>query len=307
MASNQKATDQQISDAYAQTGSIWSTASILGMCGQSVHERLIKLGLQKPINRFSASDINMLEARYQIAADAGQLSDLAAEMGRTKQFICRQAQRLGLTDQSRARPYISETCRVNAKAMIAANGHPRGMLGKNHGDTARQAMSVAHSARWAEMSQEERDAAIANQLKGRIAKGSLMAPRENDTRSWKQGWRTIGGQRCFFRSTWEANYARFLDMVLAEGQIRSWEHEQEVFWFEGARRRNLAYVPDFRVTGLDGNEVYHEVKGWMDQRSLINISKMAEHFPAVALRVVDKDRYHEIRRLFQWIIEGWES
>ncbi len=40
----QKATNQEIIDAYKATGSIWRAAKALGLCGQSVWERLRALG-----------------------------------------------------------------------------------------------------------------------------------------------------------------------------------------------------------------------------------------------------------------------
>ncbi len=43
-----KATDQQIIDSYKKHSSIWKAADELNMCGQSVHERLKKMGI-KPI------------------------------------------------------------------------------------------------------------------------------------------------------------------------------------------------------------------------------------------------------------------
>ena len=40
MKSSQKATDQQILDAYNKVHNVWKVGELLGMCGQSVHERL---------------------------------------------------------------------------------------------------------------------------------------------------------------------------------------------------------------------------------------------------------------------------
>lgn len=98
MAGVRKAADEQIVEAYERNGSVWKAAQELGMCGQSVHERLVKLGLSRHINVFSKEDEEYLAERYVLYRDAGKLQDLADEMGRTKNFICRKARDLGLTD-----------------------------------------------------------------------------------------------------------------------------------------------------------------------------------------------------------------
>lgn len=39
--------DEQLLESYKRTGSVWKTAKDVGMCGQSVHERLVKIGVNK--------------------------------------------------------------------------------------------------------------------------------------------------------------------------------------------------------------------------------------------------------------------
>lgn len=95
-----KATDEQLIESYKKTKSVWKTAKEFGMCGQSVHERLQRLGAINPINLFTKEDYKVLEERYVLYRDSGQLQELANELGRTKQFICRKAKELGLTDKN---------------------------------------------------------------------------------------------------------------------------------------------------------------------------------------------------------------
>lgn len=75
------------------------------MCGQSVHERLRRMGVDTSQNVFTESDAAYLAERYVPYRDAGALQVLADEMGRTKQFICRQAGKMGLTDRKCPRTY----------------------------------------------------------------------------------------------------------------------------------------------------------------------------------------------------------
>ena len=44
------------------------------------------------------------------------------------------------------------------------------------------------------------------------------------TRTNKAGWREIGDKRCYFKSAWEANYARYLQWLKENGRIIDWEY-----------------------------------------------------------------------------------
>ena len=107
MPAKLKATNSQLLESYAKTKSVWNTADEFGMCGQSAHERLTKIGAVVPVNFFTDEDNRRLSAEYIIYRDAGKLDVLASTMGRTKPFICRQARYLGLTDKNCKRPYGS--------------------------------------------------------------------------------------------------------------------------------------------------------------------------------------------------------
>lgn len=121
-----------------------------------------------------------------------------------------------------------------------------------------------------------------------------------------QGWRTIGGQRKYFRSRWEANYARYLEWLREHNQIVRWEHEPHTFWFEGIKRGCVSYLPDFRVTEKSGEQVYHEVKGYMNARSKTKLSRMQRYYPQVVLVVIAKKQYYAIKSQVARLIPGWE-
>lgn len=140
-----------------------------------------------------------------------------------------------------------------------------------------------------------------------VAKRAVGIPFANPRGSWKAAWRTHGGQRCFFRSRWEANYAAYLEWLRSIGQIQSWEHEPHTFWFEGIRRGVVSYLPDFRVTNPNGSIEWHEVKGWMDARSKTTIARMAKYHPSEKLVVVAGKQYNEIKRKVSSIVPGWET
>ena len=125
--------------------------------------------------------------------------------------------------------------------------------------------------------------------------------------TFKQSWRNIGGKRIFARSAWEANYARYLEFLKQNGNIQDWEHEPDTFWFEKIKRGVRSYLPDFKVTELDGSIVYYEVKGYMDARSKTKINRMKKYYPRVALRVIDSKSYTALAKQISGLIPDWEK
>ena len=120
------------------------------------------------------------------------------------------------------------------------------------------------------------------------------------------GWREIGGTRIHFRSRSEANYARYLHWLHERGEIKSWAHEPKTFWFDGVRRGCTSYLPDFKVTENSGRVVWHEVKGWMDDKSRVKLKRMAKYHPDEQILVVDTKAYALVASAVGKMIEGWE-
>lgn len=123
--------------------------------------------------------------------------------------------------------------------------------------------------------------------------------------------RAAGGRRAdlndrYFRSSWEANYARYLNWLIENRQIAGWEYEVDVFVFEGYSRGAIAYRPDFKVTELDGSVIYHEVKGWMDGPSKTRLKRMAKHYPDVKIVVIGPEEYKAVAK-WKGLIPEWES
>lgn len=120
-------------------------------------------------------------------------------------------------------------------------------------------------------------------------------------RSWKAGYREDLGD-IYFRSSWEANYSRVLNYLMEKGLVRSWEFETKVFELED----NKVYIPDFIVTGVKGTKTYHEVKGWMDERSIEKLTLMKKLHSEVPLVLVDTDKYKFIEKEYSMLIPNWE-
>ncbi len=185
---------------------------------------------------------------------------------------------------------------------IAKNGHPRGALGMRHTGEMKAEASVRGKRTWANKTEEELDA----HCKRASISGSANTMNRANA-SWKAAWREIGGINKYFRSRWEANYARYLEWLKERGEIKGWRHEPTTFWFEGIKRGCMSYLPDFEVTEMNGDMVYHEVKGWMDDRSVTKIKRMAKYHPKVKLLVIDSKAYRSIEKTMSRVILGWES
>lgn len=253
---------------------------------------------------FSSEDRARLCADYERYTSEGRLAGLAAEMGRTKAFICRQARKLGLTRKGRRMPGTAAKQSATMKAWHATHAHPRGAAGIVFTDAAKAKMAEASNKFWSSLSDDDKADHVLKSIKARIAKG-VQPPRRGAT--WKAAWHVIGGKRSFYRSRWEANYAYYLEWLKAGGHIKEWEHEPETFWFRGIKRGCVSYLPDFRVTENSGAVSYHEVKGWMDDRSKTKIARMAKYHPTVRLLVIASKEYAAIAKKVCGLVPGWDS
>jgi hypothetical protein len=119
-----------------------------------------------------------------------------------------------------------------------------------------------------------------------------------------------GGRRAdlgnvYFRSRWEANWARYLNRRVAEGEIARWEFEPDTFEFPEGAGAN-AYTPDFKVWGVDGAFVYQEVKGWLNEHGALRLRLMGEHYPGVHVELVARQEYRAVAKRVARQIPGWE-
>lgn len=189
------------------------------------------------------------------------------------------------------------------KNHIATNGHPKGALGMKHSAETKKTISQKSKEFWDNATPEYKSDVSLKALKTKVAKGISIAPRKA---SWKAGWREIGGIKKYYRSRWEANYARYLVALKDGGLIQDWKHEPTTFWFEAIKRGTRSYLPDFLVVDLDGAEVYHEVKGWMDDRSKTKLKRMKIYHPNVCVKVIEKAEYKALAAEWSAKIGDWE-
>jgi len=187
------------------------------------------------------------------------------------------------------------------KKFIATHGHPRGATGMKHTKETKEKLSKKSKEKWASMPEEKRDEYA---KRGSELGKNSWANREKA--SWKAAWREIGGYKKYYRSRWEANYARYLEWLKVNNKIVDWKHEDTTFWFEGIKRGVMSYLPDFHVFKADGIEEYHEVKGWMDDRSKTKLKRMAKYHPNIILILIDSKSYRVLEKEMKDIIPDWE-
>lgn len=123
----------------------------------------------------------------------------------------------------------------------------------------------------------------------------------------KCGWHIIDSKKIYFRSKWEANYARYLQFKKDQGLIKEWEHEPKTFWFEGIKRGCVSYLPDFKVTNNDDTHYWIEVKGFYDAKSLTKIKRFRSYFPNEILILIDQMWFKINSCKCAALIKDWEK
>jgi hypothetical protein len=296
---------------------------IVGRTEKSVRSRCYTLRLNtKAPKRWSRQEVQILREAYAEGDLPREfLTELAARLGRTRHSVALKAGELGISDKHRTfggrkdkrvykgdhealRAHMSEC----AKRRIQENGHPKGALGMTHTKETRRILAEHTRRRATEMTPIEQAIRTAKAIATKIERygnGSRPPIAENVYSRCKRGKRAdLGGQ--FFRSRWEANYARYLNFLITQGSIQSWEYEPKTFLFEGVTRGVISYTPDFLVTETDGSTAWHEVKGWMDDKSKARLARMAKFYPDEKIIVIGPPEYKAISK-FSRLIPGWEN
>jgi hypothetical protein len=141
--------------------------------------------------------------------------------------------------------------------------------------------------------------------------------------------RSTAGKRAdlgfYVRSIAEANYARYLDWLLAQGEIAGWLYEPFCFDFP-IKRGHRSYQPDFAIWehGAAAPEAararlprqrvvmechpswWAETKGWMDATSKTKLRRMAKYYPLEKVVVIGRKELSGYAKKVGGLIAGWE-
>lgn len=142
---------------------------------------------------------------------------------------------------------------------------------------------------------------------GRPCFAAWKGSQAENSHTWGNGGKRADLDGKYFRSSWEANYARYLNWLIAQRQIVSWEYEVDTFEFRPIKRGTRFYTPDFKIHNLNGSIEYHEIKGYMDRRSATKLKRMAKYYPAVKVVLIDSDAYKTLAKTARHLVTNWES
>lgn len=144
---------------------------------------------------------------------------------------------------------------------------------------------------WMKGLTKETDARVAAAAKNMSA-GKIGHACTNPTGKGKCGIRVDLNQ--FFRSRYEANFARILNYLGIE-----WEYEVFRFKFN-----DCSYLPDFYLPQFD---IWIEAKGWLNSEGRTKLYRMAEFYPNEVIKILDGEAYRKISKIYSEIIPSWEK
>lgn len=98
----------------------------------------------------------------------------------------------------------------------------------------------------------------------------------------------------YFRSNWEANFARILNLL-----GKRWTYEEKTFQLEPS----LSYTPDFYV---ECENAFYELKGRLDEKSKRQLDLMRVKYPDIIVHLIDGVKYRELRLEYRDKVE-WEG
>lgn len=281
-----KATDIQLLNSYKELKSIWKVAKKYKMCGQSVHARLKRLNVIEN-NHWTDYEIFQLKRFYN--KYNGHINKIAKKLNKSRAAVACKANDLLITQKSRRqRPKVVTNFVNKRKEFYKDKEFPKGMLGKKHTPEVCEIIRKANIGRI--MSEENKQ-----KNSDRMSLMRRNQPAQNTYSRCKRGIYNINGKEIFFRSSWEAMYAQYLEMLLNMKAIIKWEFETDTFWFEKIKRGVRSYMPDFKVFHLDGTIEYHEIKGWMDDKSKTKIKRMALYYPEIKLIIITQKEFTALK------------
>lgn len=144
--------------------------------------------------------------------------------------------------------------------------------------------------------------AISDRLMGKMPKNLTYQNNNRLFANVKKGIYDINGRSIYFRSSWEAEYAFYLDFLKKQKEIIEWQFESDKFVFEKIKFGTRSYLPDFKITNKDGSVEYHEVKGYMDRRSKTKLSRMKKYYPKIKIVLIDSEWFKAVKNKKQlWL------
>jgi hypothetical protein len=184
------------------------------------------------------------------------------------------------------------------------------MLGKHQSDVTKKIISKCSIENFKKLTENQKTKRIQKILQTRYKneiKNNSHRELSRVKASWKQGYRVIDGKNKFFRSSWEFNYALYLQYLKDNEQIKEWYYEPEIFYFKESKNNCYAYKPDFKIINNDNSFYFVEIKGWMDSASKNKIENMKVFYPEIKLVVVDSEEFNKFKKEWHFKLKEWED
>lgn len=275
----------------------------------AIRNKAYNLKITKRDKYYTEEEIKLLKENY----DKYSMNDLSEMLGRNESNIFRKMKELGLKKTHREKNTINpkkkhiytneERKRLseNAKKTIQEKGHPKGFKGCHHTAEEKEKISTSSKNWWKQVDISKLEKRRLKQRETKIKNGTLN-PMTNQSNPYS---RTKSGKRedlnnVFFRSSWEANIARYYNFIGVK-----WEFEPKTFIFHNITRGSVSYTPDFY---LPEEDKWVEVKGWMDGKSKTKLKRFKEQYPEEynKLQLITEKEYKEIKRKVSSYIKNWE-
>ena len=278
-----------------------------------------RLNLNQKFNPFTDEEKSKIENFYNNNLNEIDLDNFAKTLGRQKTSISRYARKVGLTKDNR--PFSEDSINKRKNSLLrfrnsdkyqskikpqqtqlltyyAQNKHPMGMKDKHHSDLTRNKMSLSRIELFESMSYEEKHAIAMKAVETKRKNGGFHTTSNAYSRC-KGGFRKDIG--CYFRSAWEANIARILNLFRIE-----WLYECKRFSFDNETNGVLSYQPDFYLPQYNK---WIEVKGWMDEKSKKRLELFKKYYPEEFsnLILIENKEYIKISNKYSLVIDNWES
>lgn len=99
---------------------------------------------------------------------------------------------------------------------------------------------------------------------------------------WHTTWR---GDKAWLRSTWELEYAKYLDRNKTNYQVENRAFGID-YVYQGVKKQGT-YRPDFYLEDLD---IYIEVKGWWRDDAEAKFQAFKQQHPEIVIQVLNKNK-----------------
>lgn len=299
---------------YKEHKNVWIVAGIIGGSGQTINSVLTIFNLNTKIYKETEEIVEFIKENYLKYKNNHKVKEIANKFNVSEIFISRIAKRLKLTSDIKIEPTEelkikkSLTSSQNAKIYFQNNPHPKGMLNKKHSESTKNKLTKILQSRWDDKESTLNSDGFKQKQSDRMSKwqNSRIDIQKNYTRGKQGYYPSKDGKMIFMRSSWELNYACYLDLMIDKGIIHKWEYEVDTFWFEKIKRGVRSYKPDFKVYISKTEFEYHEVKGWMDDKSKTKLNRMRIYHPNINIVLIGQKEYNLIKKEYSNILSNWD-